>query len=287
MSFKDVPGYDPAIPYRKFEEYAPRFKNNFFLDKTDNGVLTARWHTDGKGMLWGRGPHKGIGQLCMDVHQDPDIDVLILGGSGHNYMGTFNPPDPARGPLTPEERYDLEYYDGCRTIEALVGLEQPTIGVINGPGPHTEYAVFCDITLIADHAIISDPHYMLGAVAGDGVQTAWRETMGIKRYNYALLTNQLITAQQAVDYGLANEVVPADRIYDRALEIAAIIMDAPRVARAITTQMLRAPWRRAIAWELRHGFGSEMFAACADGANHDPSAKWLDYLKRMGVETKR
>ncbi|MBK7903764.1 MAG: hypothetical protein IPJ97_13095 [Proteobacteria bacterium] len=156
--------------YRKFEEYALALRTTTSSDKTDNGVLTARWHTDGKGMLWGRGPHKGIGQLCMDVHQDPDIDVLILGGSGHNYMGTFNPPDPARGPLTPEERYDLEYYDGCRTIEALVGLEQPTIGVINGPGPHTEYAVFCDITLIADHAIISDPlvHLAVAAVLEKG-----------------------------------------------------------------------------------------------------------------------
>jgi enoyl-CoA hydratase/carnithine racemase len=287
MTYKDVPGYDAAIPYRTFAEYAPRFANNFFLEKSDNGVLTAKWHTKGKEMLWGQGPHKGIGQLCADVHQDPDIDVLILGGHGHNYVADFHVPDASRGPLQPEERYDLEYYDGCRSIEALVGLEQSTIGVINGPGYHTEYAIFCDITLIADNAIISEPHYFLGGVPGDGVQIAWREAMGIKRYNYALLTNEIITPQKAVEYGLANEVVPANQIYDRAKELAQTILAAPRVTRMVTTQVLRAPWRKAIAWELRHAFGSEMFAATCTGVEHKQTGDWKGYLKDLGAKMER
>ena len=287
MSYRDVPGFDPVIPYRRFEDYAPRFERNFLLDKTEDGVLTAKWHTDGQEMLWGRGAHKGIGQLCMDVHQDPDIDVLILGGNGHDYVTDFHVPDAARGPLQPEERYDLEYYDGCRSIEALVGLEQSTIGVINGPGYHTEYAVFCDITLIADNAKISEPHTFLGGVPGDGIQIAWREAMGIKNFSYAALTNQIITPAQAVEYGLANEVVPADKIYDRARELARVILEAPRVTRMITTQVLRTPWRKAIAAELRHAFGSEMFAAVCHGVEHKQTPDWGGYLHTLGAKARR
>lgn len=284
MVYKPVEGFRSVVSHRPFEEWSPRFTDAFYLDKTESGILTARWHTEGREMDWGPITHRGIGQLCMDVHQDPDIEVLILGGYGQNYMTDWDPPVSPRGGLTLEERYDLEYYDGCRTIEALVGLEQPTIGVINGPGYHTEYAVLCDVTLIAEGAIISDPHFMLGGVAGDGVQIAWREAMGLKRYNYALLTNELITAEKAVEYGLANEVVPQDRIYDRAREIAEEIAAAPRVTRAITTQILRAPWRKAIAWELRHGFGSEMFAAVIHDVNHENVGKWNSYLDKIGVK---
>lgn len=280
-----VPGFDPIIPHRRYDEYAPRFKNHFLLEKED-GIVTAKWHTEGKSMLWGRGWHKGIGQLCEDIHQDGDIDVLILGGAGYNYFENFHPTHPDRGGMTPRERYDIEYYDGTRTIEALVGLEQTTIGVINGPGFHTEYSVFCDITLIADHAKINDPHFGVGGVPpGDGVQIAWREAMGQKRYNYACLTNQVFTAQEAVDVGLANEVVPAADIYERAKEIAREIASKDRIGRGITTQVLRAPMRRAIAWELRHGFGSEMFAVIANDANHEPDASaWIDVCNRVGIK---
>lgn len=279
-----VPGFDPIVKHRPFSDYAPRFKDHFLLEN-DNGVVTARWHTNGKGMLWGRGWHKGIGQLCADIHQDGDIDVLILGGSGHNYMGSFHPVHPERGAMTPTERYDVEYYDGTRTIEALVGLEQTTIGVLNGPGVHTEYAVFCDITLIADNANICDPHFSLGAPPGDGVQIAWREAMGQKRYNYAALTNQIITPQMAVDYGLANEIVPADKIYDRAREIAHDIASKDRIGRALTTQILRAPMRRAIAWELRHAFGTEMFSLITNDLNHETVGKsWVETMDKLGMK---
>jgi enoyl-CoA hydratase/carnithine racemase len=288
MAFKDAQDIlgqgDFAIPYRKFEEYKDRFKDVFKLEKTDKGILTAKWHTDGQEMLWGQATHKAIGQLCMDVHQDPDIEVLILGGYGFNYLGESRPPKPTAKPWTPENRYDIEYYDGTRSIEALVGLEQHTIGVINGPGYHTEYAVFCDITLMADNAVICDPHFYCGHVPGDGVQIAWREAMGIKRYNYALLTNQFIDAQKALEYGLANEVVPADKIYDRAKELAELILTTPRVIRMVTTQVLRAPWRKELAWELRHAFGSECFASAAEGSTHDATPRWPEVIRNLGCK---
>lgn len=287
MVYKKIPSFQEPIPYRKFEEYAPRFKEHFFLDLDDQGILTAKWHTEGKEMLWGPAVHKGIGQLYADVDQDQDIEVFIMGGHGYNYVGEFNWPDPPRGPLTPEERYQIEYYDGCRSIEAIVNMEQPTIGVINGPGYHTEYAIFCDITLIADNAVISDPHFFCHAVPGDGVQIAMRETMGLKKYNYAVLTNQLITAQEAVDMGLANEVVPADKIYDRAKELAQVLLETPRVVRMQTIQVLRTPWRVALASEFRNAFAAEMFASSADETGHDQTHTWPEAIRMLGCKTDR
>jgi len=39
-------------------------------------------------------------------------------------------------------------------------------------------------------------------VPGDGIQTVWRELMGRKRYAYAELTGEVITARKALALGM-------------------------------------------------------------------------------------
>jgi enoyl-CoA hydratase/carnithine racemase len=149
-------------------------------------------------------------------------------------------------------------------------IQIPTIGLLHGPAVHTEIALFCDITIASDDVVINDPHAAAGWVPGDGIQIAFREAMGSKRANYAMLTNQYIDATTALDYGLVSEVVPRDRLYKRATEIAeSLVRCMPRATRRITTQVLRAPLKQALATELRQAFGNEMFATLVVGASHD------------------
>jgi enoyl-CoA hydratase/carnithine racemase len=74
-------------------------------------------------------------------------------------------------------------------------LEIPTIGVINGPGFHTEMLLMCDITICSEDAIIYDLHYDIGSVPGDGIHSCFQELLGVKRAAYALLTGQTIDAK--------------------------------------------------------------------------------------------
>ena len=56
---------DPRmVPYRKFEEYKDRYKEHFFLDRTEDGIMTAKWHTDGKELVWNLSIHRAIHQLA-------------------------------------------------------------------------------------------------------------------------------------------------------------------------------------------------------------------------------
>jgi Enoyl-CoA hydratase/isomerase len=74
-------------------------------------------------------------------------------------------------------------------------LEIPTIGVINGPGFHTEMLLMCDITICSDDTIIYDLHYDIGSVPGDGIHSCFQELLGVKRAAYALLTGHAIDAK--------------------------------------------------------------------------------------------
>jgi len=274
------------IPHTPFDVYKEKYKDHFFLERTESGVLTAKWHTNGGSLVWDQPIHRAIHQLTSDVGQDVETEVFILGGSGPNWIADIH-----SGVEETEESkkwlsYEHMYYDGCRICEGLVfDLEVPTIGVINGPGFHPEMALFCDITLMAEDAAIVDPHFMANLVPGDGIQIALRECLGVKRATYAMMMNQPFDAKTALEVGLVNEVLPKDKIYARALEIGEELAAKPRIMRRIAVQVLRQPWKEALSKELRNAFGSEMFAYLTGSVVHDGGGGEQDKLmESLGAE---
>ena len=94
--------------------------------------------------------------------------------------------------------------------------------------------------------------------------------MGIKRASYAMLTNQVMTAQDALEYGMVNEVLPYDRVVPRAYEIADMLMQQHRTVRRLTTQVVRKPWKDALANSaLDFVFATEMYANMCNHYTHD------------------
>jgi enoyl-CoA hydratase/carnithine racemase len=131
--------------------------------------------------------------------------------------------------------------------------------VAERPGFHSEIVLMCDITIAADDATVFDLHYDIGSVPADGIHNAFQELLGVKRAAYALLTGEAITAQQALEWGMVNEVVPRDQLVKRAHVIADHIMSQPRTTRRLTTQIVRRPWKQRIVNDLVGGFGIQMF----------------------------
>jgi enoyl-CoA hydratase/carnithine racemase len=166
--------------------------------------------------------------------------------------------------------YEYAYKDGRINVSSLVNdLEIPTIGVLNGSGFHTEICLMCDITICAEDAVLYDLHYDIGSVPGDGIHSCFQELLGVKRAAYALLTGQAIDAKTALEYGMVNEIVPREKLIERAYQIADHIMTQPRTTRRLTTQIVRRPWRQRITNDLDGGFGIQMFAHLAkDKAVH-------------------
>ena len=56
---------------------------------------------------------------------------------------------------------------------------------------------------------------LVADVPADGIHNAFQELLGVKRAAYALLTGEAITAQQALEWGMVNEVVPRERLISR------------------------------------------------------------------------
>lgn len=272
------------VPTPRFEEYSERFKDFFTMTRREDGVLLVEAHTLGGPIQLSVQNHRALGQMLKVVGADPRNEILILTGSGDEFMMGS---DPEGFALEEEDleywAYEYAYKDGRINVSALVNdLEIPTIGLLNGPGFHTEIVLMCDITLAAEGATIFDLHYDIGSVPADGIHNAFQELLGTKRAAYALLTGEAITAEKALEYGLVNEVVPGQELLARAYKIADHIMSQPRTTRRLTTQIVRRPWKQRIVSDLDGGFGIQMFGHIAKKRSihhRDHIAGTVDYVR--------
>ncbi|MBN1320862.1 MAG: enoyl-CoA hydratase/isomerase family protein [Thermoleophilia bacterium] len=258
------------VDWPKFEEYKEMFKEHFIMEKRDDGVLLVRMHTKGGPQLWSMELHRAIGQMWRTVGSDSDIELIIFTGTGKDWIIEFEPESWKPEITEPEyTRYEHMFIDGRRMLIAMIqDVEVPTIGLINGSGGHAEIGLMCDICLMADDAIIADPHFLYDIVPGDGIHSCLIELLGVRGAAYAMYTSQRFTAQQALAAGLVNEVVPPDRLIPRAYELADFIMARHRTVRRLTSQVVKRPWKQRIVDDLDMTFGTEMFGDFCKTVEH-------------------
>ena len=138
----------------------------------------------------------------------------------------------------------------------LLNIEVPVISAINGPATrHPEIPLLADIVLASADTVIQDSaHFRGGLVPGDGVHVVFPMLMGTARARYFLTTGQSLSAAQALEFGLVNEVLPKDQLLARAWEHAREIMKQPRLVRRYTrlvvTQALKEEMQRQLAYGL-------------------------------------
>ena len=119
------------------------------------------------------------------------------------------------------------------------------IGAINGPAlRHSELPLLSDIVLAAEEATFQDSaHFVNGLVPGDGMHIVYPLLLGLNRARYFLLTGQTISAAEAQQMGLVNEVLPREELLPRAWALAEQLAQQPplvlRYSRVLLTQQLK------------------------------------------------
>ena len=221
-----------------FEEYSERFKDFAHMERNEKGVLLVKFHWKGNPMLWSYQSQNAYGEMWTAIGHDKKNEVLILTGTDP-YWGVHDS-DPTSFDEV-EETEDIQFLkyncncpDTMNFVENFINdIEIPTIACINGIGWHYEFALMSDITLCVPEFFFSDIHYTRDMVCGDGMNFAFKNAAGFKRGNYMMYMEPKVTAQQAYDWGIVNELVPHDDLLKRAYECADRILEASRPIRLL------------------------------------------------------
>ena len=254
----------------RFDSYRDAFPNAR-LGRKPNGVLEVALHTDGGKLVFDGQTHEQFVDLFHAIGEDRDNRVVILTGTGDAFMDAISP--EGFDFFTPHG-YDKILREGRKVLTNILDVEVPMITALNGPVLlHSEYALLTDIILATPGTVFQDkPHFEFGIVPGDGLHVLWPEVIGSIRGRYFLLTRQVLDAETAKDWGVVNEIVPADRLLARAHDIADGIAALPPLTSRYTRIALTQRLRRLVEEGIGYGMALEGISAAAVARTMGPQA---------------
>lgn len=234
---------------------------NLKMTRDAAGVLEVQMHTNGGPLVFTGQTHTDLVDAFYAISRDRDNAVVILTGTGDEWIAQID--FPSLGDVTNPRVWDQIYWEGKKVLQNLLDIEVPVIAAINGPALlHSEYALLSDIILASESAVFQDmPHLTGGIVPGDGVHVVWPLVLGPQRGRYFLLTQQKLTAQEALSLGVVNEVMAADALLPRARELAAQIARIPLLTRRYTRVAMTQRLKRQVLDDVGYGLALEGISA--------------------------
>jgi enoyl-CoA hydratase/carnithine racemase len=174
-----------------------------------------------------------------EAERDRDLRALVVTGAGSVFcsgaeLGTL---------VKPEGVEDLEWQfvavrSHCRMVQRIKELDLPVIAAVNGPaiGGGVALALCCDLVLAVPEVKYHFAFGRIGLGAWDMACTYHLpKLVGAMRANEWLLTSAIVEGEEGKKAGLFLDLVPADQLLDRAVELGRKIADgAPRRAVAAT-----------------------------------------------------
>ncbi|SAL65289.1 enoyl-CoA hydratase [Caballeronia arvi] len=139
--------------------------------------------------------------------------------------------------------------DPALMFERIAEFERPVIAAVHGPalGGGMELMLACDLVVACEAAWFSMPELGHGVIPNTGVALLPR-VIGMRRAFDLILTRRRVAADEALDIGLVNRVVPAHAVLDSVLSLAGQVVEAvPPGALKAAKRNLRA--HAAIDWE--------------------------------------
>jgi enoyl-CoA hydratase len=152
--------------------------------------------------------------------EDDTVRVVILTGCGEKaFAAGADIGELAR--LDPVGAVDLARR-GQALTRRMDRLGKPIIAAINGfaLGGGCEIAMACTLRIAADTAQLGQPEVNLGLMPGYGGTQRLSRLVGKGRALDLILTGRMISAEEALQMGLVNQVVPAAKLKDASLKLA-------------------------------------------------------------------
>ncbi|MBM3465575.1 MAG: enoyl-CoA hydratase [Armatimonadetes bacterium] len=176
---------------------------------------------------------------CLEaVERSPEIRAVVLAAAGSVFSAGHDLQEMVDRDLAAYR----ELFDACtRMMEAVQRIPQPVIAKVQGMATAAgcQLVATCDLAVAAESASFATPGVRIGLFCTTPM-VALTRAIGRKRAMRMLLTGQPIDARTAADWGLVNEVVPAERLDAACRDLAARIAQASPLVTGLGKQAFYA-----------------------------------------------
>ena len=254
-----------ALPY-----HAPVTMTDLVhLDRRDDGVALVVL-TNGKVNSLSQALLSELRAVARALTDDPPGAVVVTGGDRIFAAGAdiaeFGGPEVAG-------RITAAFHD---TLDVIAAIPRFVIAAVSGYalGGGCELALACDYRIAGTRAVFGQPEILLGIIPGGGGTQRLARLVGPSRAKELCITGRQVKAQEALDIGLADEIVGEDPM-PRALELAADIARGALAAQALAKRVIDA----GLSMPLADGLAAERDAFVAAFRTDDSRVGVASFLE--------
>ena len=236
-------------------------------------------------------------EVLADARADASVRALLLSGAGGSFCtgadmspGATAPPPPAADkdggevPRGPDLRAAAEMMRGGaqRLVRNLFEVDKPTVAAVTGPaaGLGAHLALACDLVVMAEDARLIEVFMRRGLVVD--AMGAWLlpRLVGLGRAKQLAFFAEDVRGPQALEWGLAQRVVPADQVDSEAMAWATRLAQGPTRALGLTKQLIN----RAVESSIDQSLHDEAWAVAMNTQSADMKEGMIAFLQKRPPE---
>ncbi|MBU4425643.1 MAG: enoyl-CoA hydratase/isomerase family protein [Desulfobacterales bacterium] len=190
------------------------------------------------------------------AREDKEAISVILTGAGRAFCAGEDLKESSAGKSF--ETW-IEETDGLQEVQRMImRLGKPLIAAVQGYalGGGCEFAMSCDIRIATEDAKFGFPETEVGLTVTTAGTKLLTQIVGLGKAKELVFTGEFVDAHEALRIGLANKVVPAERLIDEALGMANKIGEksplALKLSRIAIEQGLHSSFEQILEIEANH-----------------------------------
>ena len=217
----------------------------FEVGLDDKGVALVTFNQPERLNGMTQGFKRDLIEILTQAQMDEAVRVVVMTGSGRAFSAgddiTGRPPPGGATAIMPDigtgHEDPIGTYEGLRVLSqtlntAVRNLDKMTIGAVNGVAVQTglSLALSCDFRIASTEARLGSGTMRFALQPDEGGQWLLVQLMGVARAMDFLMKAKIVSAEEALALGIVQEVVSADELMPRAMEMAREFAAGPQVA---------------------------------------------------------
>ncbi len=204
--------------------------------------------------------------LLDELRQDDSVGVVVITGAGDKAFIAGADIAEFAGRTAMMQR---DVMTSRSLFNAIDTFPKPIIAMVNGYclGGGCELALACDIRIASETASFGQPEINLGIIPGGGGTQRLTRLVGEGKAMEMILTGDIINARTAFEIGLVNQVVPAEQLEAKTLEMANRMAEKSPIALSLAKEAVKLASRSTLDEGLRREV--DLFALCFSTEDKD------------------
>lgn len=213
-----------------------------FVYEVEDGIATVRLNDPDRLNALTFQTYEELEKLTGDLAQDARVKILLLTGSGKGFCsgGSVHEIIAKLLEMEADALYRFTRMT-CNVVKNMRQLKKPIIAAVNGiaAGAGAMLALASDLRIVSDRAKFAFLFVKVGLSGADmGALYLLPRIVGQGKASELLFLGDAIDAQEALRIGLANRVVPHEKLMEEAYSLARRLKEGPLYALGVTKELL-------------------------------------------------